>query len=267
MEVNKQEAGQRIKEVRQMLNLSMDKFGKLLGGLPRSTVNNWERGINLPKLETLNRIAEVGNVTNEYILYGNQEDEYIANLLRKKASEVDPMMTKVLTDFLKESELEDNQELNRIVTFFAENLTPPTEKDYLYYHLIDEEKNLYLASNNFGKIAKFYLHYDMINEIIHIMPFTFAEHSISRLMIFLTNFESIKYFSKNLEEEMRGKSVVLYSLNDERQELSLYPLTFSESSQVYQFVEQNFKKIEGKLYLPFVEEVAKLRIFKQSLEE
>lgn len=266
MEVNKQEAGQRIKEVRQMLNLSMDKFGKLLGGLPRSTVNNWERGINLPKLETLNRIAEVGNVTNEYILYGNQEDEYIANLLRKKASEVDPKMTKVLTDFVKKTELEDNQELNRIVTFFAENLTPPTEKDYFYYHLIDEEKNLYLASSNFGKIAKFYLHYDVINEMIHIMPFTFAEQSISRLFIFLTNLESIKYFSKNLEAEMRGKSVVLYSLNEEKQELSLYPLTFSESSQIYQFEEQNFEKVEGKLYLPFIEEIAKLRIFNQSLE-
>lgn len=267
MEVNKQEAGERIKKVRQMLNLSMDKFGKLLGGLPRSTVNNWERGINLPKLETLNRIAEVGHVTNEYILYGNQEDEYIANLLRKKANEANPMMIKVLTDFVDEAQLEDDQELNRVVTFFTENLTPPTEKDYFYYHQMDEEKNLYLASNNFGKTAKLYLHYDDINEIIHILPFTFAEQSISRLFIFLTNLESIKYFSKNLEVEMRGKSIVLYFLNEERQELSLYPLTFSESNQVYQFEEQNFEKVEGKLYLPFIEEVAKLRIFNQSLEE
>jgi hypothetical protein len=103
--------------------------------------------------------------------------------------------------------------------------------------------------------------------MIHIMPFTFAEQSISRLMIFLTNFESIKYFNRNLEAEMRGKSIILYSLNEERQELSLYPLTFSEGSQVYQFEEQNFEKVEGRLYMPFVEEIAKLRIFNQSLEE
>lgn len=50
MEVNKKEVGQRIKEIRQMLGLSMDKFGKLLGDLPRSTVNNWGRGVNLLKL-------------------------------------------------------------------------------------------------------------------------------------------------------------------------------------------------------------------------
>lgn len=53
MEINKKEVGERIRAVRQAMHLSMEKFGKLLGDLPRSTVNNWERGINLPKLETL----------------------------------------------------------------------------------------------------------------------------------------------------------------------------------------------------------------------
>ena len=80
MEIDKQAVGNRIRQIRQELKLSMEKFGKLIGDLPRSTVNNWERGINLPKTETLHQIAEVGHVTNEYLLYGDQENQYILEM-------------------------------------------------------------------------------------------------------------------------------------------------------------------------------------------
>ena len=70
MEIDKQAVGNRIWEIRQELKLSMEKFGKLISDLPRSTVNNWERGINLLKTEILHQIAEVGHVTNEYLLRG-----------------------------------------------------------------------------------------------------------------------------------------------------------------------------------------------------
>jgi hypothetical protein len=61
----------------------MEKSNKLIGNLPRSTVNNWERGINLTKTESLHRIAEVGPVTNEYLLYGAQENQDILEILQK----------------------------------------------------------------------------------------------------------------------------------------------------------------------------------------
>ncbi len=43
MEIDKQAVGNRIRQIRQELKLSMEKFGKLIGDLPRSIVNNWER--------------------------------------------------------------------------------------------------------------------------------------------------------------------------------------------------------------------------------
>lgn len=35
------------------------------------------------KTETLHQIAEIGHVTNEYLLYGDQENQYILEMLQK----------------------------------------------------------------------------------------------------------------------------------------------------------------------------------------
>lgn len=83
MNVDKKAVGKRIKDVRLSLGLSMAKFGVLLGGIPRSSVNNWEHSVYLPGAEALNKIAEAGNTTNEYLLYGDHADEYILELLER----------------------------------------------------------------------------------------------------------------------------------------------------------------------------------------
>lgn len=43
IEINKKEVGQRIRKLRSSMGISMEKFGKLMDNLSRSTVNNWER--------------------------------------------------------------------------------------------------------------------------------------------------------------------------------------------------------------------------------
>lgn len=72
MDIDKKEVGMRIRAIRLSLGLSMAKFAKSLGGTSRSTINNWERGINLPRIGTLGIVAEVGNTTIEYLLYGDK---------------------------------------------------------------------------------------------------------------------------------------------------------------------------------------------------
>lgn len=101
MNIDKKAVGKRIKDIRLSLGLSMAKFGVLLGDVPRSSVNNWERSVYLPRTETLSKIAEVGNTTNEYLLYGDQEDEYIRDLLernlkRKPKKEVELMNLRLI---------------------------------------------------------------------------------------------------------------------------------------------------------------------------
>ena len=48
MKPNKK-VGERIREIRTNLGYSMDEFGSLLGDSPRSSVNNWEKGVSIPK--------------------------------------------------------------------------------------------------------------------------------------------------------------------------------------------------------------------------
>ncbi|MGC3599010.1 helix-turn-helix domain-containing protein, partial [Enterococcus faecium] len=78
-----------------------------------STVNNWERGINLPKTETLHQIAEIGHVTNEYLLYGDQENQYILEMLQKKPGKLDPKIEGLIVDDIKHADLVSEKEMDR----------------------------------------------------------------------------------------------------------------------------------------------------------
>lgn len=80
MSVNLIEAGNRIKQIRKKHNYSMAAFAKLVGNSSASTVNNWEKGNNLPKADRLEKIAILGNTTSDWIKYGDFTD-YIQQLL------------------------------------------------------------------------------------------------------------------------------------------------------------------------------------------
>ena len=68
------EVGRRIKGIRTNLGYSMSQFGELISNSPKTTVNNWERGINLPKEDKLKKIALLGKVTTNELLYGSPEE-------------------------------------------------------------------------------------------------------------------------------------------------------------------------------------------------
>lgn len=59
--------GERIKEVREALELTGEEFGKRLN-VAKGTVSNWENNNRKPDAETLLRIADLGNVTVDYIV-------------------------------------------------------------------------------------------------------------------------------------------------------------------------------------------------------
>lgn len=62
--------GERIKFIRLSLGETMETFGKRFH-TSKATVNNWEKGRNLPNKENLLTIANIGNTTVEELLYGN----------------------------------------------------------------------------------------------------------------------------------------------------------------------------------------------------
>lgn len=86
MKPQKEKVAKRIYQIRKNLGYSMEEFGKLLGDIPKSTVNNWEKGISIPKRKTLEKIATVSGRTISWLYFGNME-AYIREYLEKRGFE------------------------------------------------------------------------------------------------------------------------------------------------------------------------------------
>lgn len=89
-DVDKKAVGRRIFSIRQNMNLTLEQFGKIIGAskssisewengknLPpaKSIVFRWEKGAMLPNKSRLARIAELGNMSVNELLYGNMEKD------------------------------------------------------------------------------------------------------------------------------------------------------------------------------------------------
>lgn len=88
MKPNKKLVGKRIQTIRLEKGLTLEQFGKLIGAskssisewesgkhLPpaKSIISRWEKGVMLPNFSRLERVAELGNITVNELLYGNNE--------------------------------------------------------------------------------------------------------------------------------------------------------------------------------------------------
>lgn len=68
-EIDRMHIAQRINALRLEAELSQTEFGERVG-VGRLAVNRWENREQLPKMETVRKLAEEYNVTPEWILYG-----------------------------------------------------------------------------------------------------------------------------------------------------------------------------------------------------
>ena len=66
---------ERIKMIRIKMGMTMEEFGKLVLDANKSVVSKWEKGLTVPNNERLLRIAELGNISTEYLLSGNPFSE------------------------------------------------------------------------------------------------------------------------------------------------------------------------------------------------
>lgn len=71
MEIDNIQVGNRIKSIRLSKGLTMEEFGKNFS-TSKGTINNWEKGRNLPNKENLLKIAEIGGISVNNLLYGDQ---------------------------------------------------------------------------------------------------------------------------------------------------------------------------------------------------
>ena len=79
--VDKIKVGERIFNIRNSLNLTLEQFGKLDNlKASKSIVLRWENGTSLPNRSGLDAIAKKGNMTVNELLYGSI-DEFLDNNL------------------------------------------------------------------------------------------------------------------------------------------------------------------------------------------
>lgn len=75
--------GKRIKKIRESLGLDQPAFGKLIGkkthkkAVSGSAVSRWENDDTIPSSQRLKTIADLGNVSVEYLLYGFNFNENV----------------------------------------------------------------------------------------------------------------------------------------------------------------------------------------------
>ena len=68
--INKKQVGRRILSIRKRRSLTLIDFAKKVGA-SKSSVSDWEKGFRLPPEETLTKIAVMGNISVDKLLYGN----------------------------------------------------------------------------------------------------------------------------------------------------------------------------------------------------
>lgn len=78
--------GKRIAEIRAKLgNKSQEAFGMLVDGSSKQTINNWESGRNKPSFEQAIKIAELGQVSLDWLLRGEEvSTEQVSVLTNQK---------------------------------------------------------------------------------------------------------------------------------------------------------------------------------------
>lgn len=85
MELDRNAIGKRIKKIRTDKKWTLEQFGQLVLDAGRGTVSNWENGTFLPNDKRLERIALIGNISVEELLYGSIPEfiETIFNIFEK----------------------------------------------------------------------------------------------------------------------------------------------------------------------------------------
>ena len=90
MKPNKKLVGKRIQAIRLEKGLTLKQFGELIGAskssisewesgkhLPpaKSIISRWEKGVMLPNNSRINKIAQLGNLTVNELLYGDNAND------------------------------------------------------------------------------------------------------------------------------------------------------------------------------------------------
>ncbi|MDK6291402.1 helix-turn-helix transcriptional regulator [Aerococcus urinae] len=140
MDINKDKVGKRIKKIRTDRGWSLEVYGEKIEDPPvkPGIISRWENGKSLPNNQRIKAIADIGGITVDELLHGNQKDR-LFNLLCSAIDENSELYSISLIDkiikFLNfydnlidkmlsigDSETSSKIEEQAIISFFHNNL-------------------------------------------------------------------------------------------------------------------------------------------------
>lgn len=127
-----EQLGDRIRKLRESRNMTQTELSEILGMKTYTTVSKWEKNENFPKGKDLKKLAEIFNVTSDYLL-GLSDTKLGKITTQNEHPEIltiynqleEPKQEKVL-DYAKEQLEEQNS--SKIVSIFDK---PQDDEDYV----------------------------------------------------------------------------------------------------------------------------------------
>lgn len=95
--INKKQVGRRISTIRKRNFLTLIEFAEKVGA-SKSSVSDWEQGFRLPPEAVLTKIAIMGNISVDKLLYGidiNEIEELYKSLIKLPKKELIDLMIRV----------------------------------------------------------------------------------------------------------------------------------------------------------------------------
>lgn len=138
--MDKKEVGNRIRSIRTTLGYTMDTFGIKVDNVKSGVVSNWENGKQLPNKKRLKRIAELGNMSVNELLYGDLKRYIIKNL------EIDKDKTRL-------------EEMNGMLKIYIVD----NAVDYKIFHITNNDNFLYEDVLNYLEFEIYNIIDQMIN--------------------------------------------------------------------------------------------------------
>ncbi|MDT2052334.1 helix-turn-helix domain-containing protein [Enterococcus faecalis] len=273
MKPNKKKVGERIREIRTNLGYSMEEFGKLLGDSPRSSVNNWEKGVSLPKKDKLEKIALLGNMMTDQVLHG-RADEYLYDLIETNLGVKlsDSILYEIFESIPEEKRSYDDLMWLGVAKYFIENGTYGKAIGEFVYTSMLGMPNLYAGSykndfieqsENFNQSEiKYYVYADVGKNAMHITPFSPNEKN-KKLYFSFPDFLERKgehtVFTANFETiglTLESSTIVYYGIDEEKLEEVVQVYRYDKANDLYQiesgqadnlemFSEEVRKEIQG----------------------
>ncbi len=232
----------------------MDEFGSLLGDSPRSSVNNWEKGVSIPKRDKLEKIAILGNMLPDQILYG-RADEYLYDLIDSSFNVKfsDNILYEIFESVPPEKRSYDDLMWLAVAKYFIDNGTYGKVVGKFNYISMLGIPNLYTGSyqNEFieqredykQQEVKYYVYADPEKNILHIMPFVPNEKNIELLYEFpelLEQQADHEVFTANFEQiglTLKGSTIVYYGIDKQKLEAKTQAYKYDEAVDLYKIAQ------------------------------